>query len=274
VRASQTSSQPSRRKADAVDHTGPVTDTLFASGWASCGCPTTVLPDGCVDVVWVHGELVVAGPATTAVQVPASLGEQPFGVRLRTGAVEAALGVPADVLRDVDVPLADLHGSRVGAKVQGRVARARRSGTRSGLQELAEQVAGLAVAGQPDLLVREAARRLTVPHTPLPQVARDLDISERQLRRRFTRSVGYGPRTRARVHRLQRVLARHERGPAMPLAELASAVGYADQAHMSREVRQLSGMTPRQLLASGARAAGERAESFKTCGRADHRVLT
>jgi AraC-like DNA-binding protein len=250
-----------------------VTDALFASGWASCGCPTVVLPDGCVDVVWVHGDLVVAGPATTAVPVPASLGEQPFGVRLRTGAVEGALGVPADVLRDVDVPFADLHGSKVGERVRGRVARARRSGTRAGLLELMEQVAGLAVAGQPDLLVREAARRLAVPGTVLLQVARDLDVSERQLRRRFARSVGYGPRMLGRAHRLQRILTRQERAPNMPLAELAAAAGYADQSHMSREVRQLSGMTPRQLLASGVRAAGEKAESFKTCGRADHRLL-
>lgn len=257
----------------AVDHTGAVIDALFASGWASCGCPTAVLPDGCVDVVWVNGELVVAGPATTAVPVPASVGEQPFGVRLRTGAVEGVLGVPADVLRDVDVPLADVHGSRAGARVQGRVARARRSGTRAGLRVLVEQLAGSAVAGQPDLLVREAARRLAVPGVLLPQVARDLDVSERQLRRRFARSVGYGPRMLGRVHRLQRVLTRHEQAPNMPLAELAAAAGYADQSHMSREVRQLSGTTPRQLLASGAKAAGEKAGSFKTCGSADHRLL-
>ncbi len=256
-----------------MDHTGPVIDPLFASGWVSCGCPTRVLPDGCVDVVWVHGGLVVAEPATTAVEVPASVGKRPFGVRWRTGAVEAALGVPADVLRDLDVPLADLHGPKIGATVQEPVARARRSGTRAGLRVLMTQVAGLAVAQQPDLLVREAARRLFVPDTLLSQVARDLDISERQLRRRFTRSVGYGPRTLARVHRLQQVLLRHERVPSMALAELSSAAGYADQAHMSREVRRLAGMIPRQLLASGARAAGERAGSFKTCGRSDHRLL-
>jgi AraC-like DNA-binding protein len=250
-----------------------VIDPLFASGWVSCGCPTTVLPDGCVDLVWVHGVLVVAGPATVAVPVPGSVGERPFGVRLRTGSVEAALGVPADVLRDVDVSLVDLYGSAVGSRVQERVARARRSGTRAGLRELVEQVAGLAVSREPDLLVREAARRLAVPRVVLPQVARDLDISERQLRRRFARSVGYGPRMLNRVHRLQQVLRRHERAPSMALAELSSAAGYADQAHMSREVRRLTGMTPRQLLASGARAAGEGAGSFKTCGRGDHRLL-
>lgn len=254
-------------------HTERVVAALFASAWASCGCPTTVLPDGCVDVVWVDGALVVAGPATTAVSVPASVEERPFGVRLRIGAAEAVLGAPADVLRDVDVPLTELHGSKVGAHAQARVARATRSDTRAGLRTLVEQLADLAVAEQPDLLVREAARRLAVPHSRLPQVARDLDVSERQLRRRFARSVGYGPRVLGRVQRLQRVLRCHERAPSVTLAELAGAAGYADQAHMSREVRHLSGMTPRQLLASGAHPAGERAGSFKTCGRGEHRLL-
>jgi AraC-like DNA-binding protein len=256
-----------------VDHTGPVVHALVTSAWVSCGCATTVLPDGCVDVVWLHGDLVVAGPTTAAVQVPPSGQERPFGVRLRTGAAEAALGVPANVLRDLHVPLAEVYGSNVGLRVQDRVARAQGSDTRAGLQALMKQVAGLAVAEQPDLLVHEAARRLAGPHALLPQVARDLDISERQLRRRFERSVGYGPRMLGRVRRLQQALARHERAPGMALAELASAAGYADQAHLSREVRQLSGMTPRQLLACGARAAGERAETFKTCTRGDHRIV-
>lgn len=214
----------------------------------------------------------MAGPATGAVPVPASVEGQAFGVRLRTGAVEAALGVPADVLRDIDVPLGELLGSTVGSTVRGRVALARLGGTRAGLRALVEQVAGLAVAAQPDLLVREAARRLADPRARLPQVACDLDISERQLRRRFARSVGYGPRTLGRVHRLQQVLALNEQVPGTALVDLSFAAGYTDQAHMSREVRRLSGVTPSQLLASGARPAGERAGSFKTCGRGDHRL--
>lgn len=256
-----------------LSHTGPVTDALFASVWASCGCSATVLPDGCVDVVWVHGEVVVAGAATGAMQVSASPEGQPFGVRLRTGAVEAAPGVPADVIRDLDVPLAELHGSAVGTRVRARVARARRSGTRAAMRVLAEEVDTLAVNGQPDLLVREAHRRLVSHEGRLSQVARDLAISERQLRRRFARSVGYGPRTLGRVHRVQQILALREQAPGTSLADLSSTAGYADQAHMTREVRDLTGLTPRQLLASGARAAGEKAETFKTCGRGEHSLL-
>lgn len=121
--------------------------------------------------------------------------------------------------------------------------------------------------------MREAVRRLAAAQARLPVVARDPGIGERQLRRRFERSVGYGWRAFLRVHRLQRALAVHERSPGISLADLSAAAGYADQAHMSREVRRLSGLTPMQLVDSGVRVAGEGAGSFKTCGRAEHRLI-
>ena len=242
---------------------------MLVGGWASCGCGTRVLPDGCLDVVWVHENLLVAGPATTPVLVPDWPDGQAFGVRLKVGAVEAALGVPADELRDLDVPLAALQGRRVS----DRVARAARGGARAGLRVLVGEIVAMARSDRPDLLVREAARRLQDPLARMPEVARELGLGERQLRRRFERSVGYGWRTFARVDRLQRTLLLHARSPDAPLSQLAVAAGYADQPHMSREVRSLSGLTPQQLIASGARPAGERSGSFKTCGQAAHRLL-
>jgi AraC-like DNA-binding protein len=35
----------------------------------------------------------------------------------------------------------------------------------------------------------------------------------------------------------------------VPLAVLASEAGYADQAHLAREVRRLSGQSPTELIA-------------------------
>ncbi len=71
-------------------------------------------------------------------------------------------------------------------------------------------------------------------------------VSERRLRRRFVQAVGYGPATYLRVSRFQRAvaLAPHVRG----LAALAAAAGYADQAHLSRDCRALTGLTPRRYF--------------------------
>ena len=84
--------------------------------------------------------------------------------------------------------------------------------------------------------------------------------------RRFARAVGYGPATLVRVQRFQRFLGLAEREPASPLGRLAAEAGYADQAHLTRECRRLSGLSPAALLAAGATPAGEKSDRFKPRG--------
>jgi AraC-like DNA-binding protein len=71
-------------------------------------------------------------------------------------------------------------------------------------------------------------------------------VSERRLRRRFVQAVGYGPATYLRVSRFQRAVALAPHVPG--LAALAAAAGYADQAHLSRDCRALTGLTPRHYF--------------------------
>jgi AraC-like DNA-binding protein len=47
---------------------------------------------------------------------------------------------------------------------------------------------------------------------------------------------------------MQRALALARTGT--PLAEAAARAGYADQAHLTREVRELAGVPPTRLLGS------------------------
>jgi transcriptional regulator GlxA family with amidase domain len=69
-------------------------------------------------------------------------------------------------------------------------------------------------------------------------------VSERQLNRRMLTAVGYGPKLFARVARLRRLVEL----PVDWLAARALAAGYANQAHMSDEVRRLTGATPVRFL--------------------------
>ncbi|WP_318307196.1 helix-turn-helix domain-containing protein [Amycolatopsis solani] len=75
-------------------------------------------------------------------------------------------------------------------------------------------------------------------------------IGERRLRRRFVQAVGYGPATYLRVSRFQRAVALAPRSSS--LAALAVAAGYSDQAHLSRECRALTGLTPRAYFRLGS----------------------
>jgi transcriptional regulator GlxA family with amidase domain len=86
--------------------------------------------------------------------------------------------------------------------------------------------------------------RLLDPRQRLEQLARQLGFSERQLRRRFQTSVGYGPKTVQRVLRLRRFAACAQ----ADLARSALIAGYSDQAHLTRECSRLTGLSPTQFL--------------------------
>jgi transcriptional regulator GlxA family with amidase domain len=89
-----------------------------------------------------------------------------------------------------------------------------------------------------------------------------VDLSERQLRRRFETAVGYGPKRFGRILRFQRLLDLvHTRGARIRWAELAVEAHYADQPHMINECLALAGMSPTALPAgmsvSSNTAAGD-----------------
>jgi AraC-like DNA-binding protein len=205
-----------------------------------------VLPDGCIDVIWTGSEPPrVVGPATGPVIVELPPGSALLGVRFRPGCAPPCLGAPASELLDREVPLADLWG-RVADSLSQRVLDQPSIAARFAAIE--EQVrARLGSARAQDQLAAAAVAWLARhPGGRVERLAGELGVSPRQLQRRFAAAVGYGPKTFQRVARLQRLLALGERsaGARMGLTQLALAAGYADQAHMTREVRALTGRTP------------------------------
>ncbi len=78
------------------------------------------------------------------------------------------------------------------------------------------------------------------------ELAAELGWSPRRLIDRFRDHVGLPPKAAARVIRLDRAVSALRTG-APRIAEVAAACGYADQAHLARELRELGGVTPGQL---------------------------
>ena len=95
---------------------------------------------------------------------------------------------------------------------------------------------------------RAATRICRDPRIDVETVAREQVVSRRQLERDFQRWIGTSPRHLTQVARLQQVARRSRREPS--LAAIAADTGFADQAHMSRVVRGLTGMTPSVFLRS------------------------
>jgi AraC-like DNA-binding protein len=211
---------------------------------------TLVLPDACSDLIWEPGRgAYVAGPDTGPFRTVMKAGAVVIGVRFRPSAGGPALGVPLSELRDQRVDLSDLRrrdASRLPGTLDPDTAATR----------ALELAAALVTDGDPDPAATRATVLLADPRTRAEDVAAEIGLSMRQLRRRCHAVVGYGPKTLQRVLRFRRFVARIDAGspagqagvhPGHDLAALAAEAGYADQAHLTRECRALAGLTPAAL---------------------------
>ena len=209
------------------------------------GEPVRIIPDGCVDVFWCRSAGArIAGPDTRHWFSTPGTDERIVGVRLRPGAGGPALELPLSELRDRRVALEDLNPAlarSLATSDDPDVVAAR----------LAALVAQLINARPPDGVVQAAAARLCDSRARVDRLADDLGFSDRQLRRRFDAAVGYGPKTLQRVLRLRRFLG----GPRTGIAMAAIDVGYADQAHLTRECRALTGLAPTDWITARGRTS-------------------
>jgi AraC-like DNA-binding protein len=188
-----------------------------------------VLPDGHADVLlYGSGEVQLVGVYDHVALPVLPPGTMIRGIRLRPEAVAAAFRVDASELRNLTLPGEDVIGSRDARALHDDHA-----------------VDAWIRSIEPDR--RTAAAIELLQTEPIDRVAERLGVSSRQLQRSIVRNVGLTPKTLQRVMRLQRFLDSADRGDA--LAAASADAGYADQSHLTREVRALSGLTPARLLA-------------------------
>ncbi|MFV2103234.1 helix-turn-helix domain-containing protein [Micromonospora sp. LOL_024] len=220
--------------------TGLAGATLWTSTAPARATSSRVLPDGCLDLLWSsRAGLLVAGPDRTAFLSASAPRERWVGLRLPPGVGPAVLGVPAVEVRDRRVPLGDLWGDRAVAALADRAA----ADAEAVLVEVA--ACRLRAAGGPDPLGARVTAALAAGAT-VAATAVEVGLDPHALLRRSRHLFGYGPKTLARILRLRRALALARGGVA--LAEVASRAGYADQAHLTRDTRALTGLPPTTLL--------------------------
>jgi len=204
-----------------------------------------ILPDGCSDLIWEQGTgASVAGPDTgpfTAAE-PAP-GAVIVGVRFRPAAGGQVLGMPLSELRDQRVPLADvLPGQAASSRLDAGMSPTEAAAS------LLDLTGRLVTDSAADHAIAHAATLLRDPAARTEEVAGLVGLSERQLRRRSHAAAGYGPKTLQRVLRFQRFVRLLDASPVLPdLADAAVRTGYADQPHLTRECRALSGQAPAAL---------------------------
>ena len=222
---------------------------------AAPGVPDAIIPDGRIELIvhyggafWRHRtrdtpirqpSLLLVGQMIEPVVLAPEGWSGVAAIRLKPAGARAVLGFAASevagrfVELDAVFPsaralidrLASAHDDE--ARIVTLEAWLRRVVRRSPRPEVDAAVAAI---------VRSSGR------APIDRVAARSGLGVRQLERHFDEDVGLGPKTFARIVRLQAALQRIRQGRS--LSDVALACGYYDQAHMARDFRELAAMSP------------------------------
>lgn len=207
-------------------------------------------------------EALVIGPQTRALYSHPNKPASCLRLRLAHGAARPLLGVPAALLTDRVIRLADLPG--VAAQLAGELIELTADEIFQFLEDtLPQRISEDAIRrAQREILHSAVAALSAQPNgRSMRALAAELAVSERQLRNLFTAGIGVSPKHFARIDRLRRILAQARNSPSSQLAsstgnyepttslaQLAADNGYFDQSHMTADFRTLMGVPPSSFL--------------------------
>lgn len=192
-----------------------------------------------------RANVVVQGPLTTRRTYPHRAGATYLGVRFRPGYSPGLPDYSPHELRDASGQLPALWKQRAGSLAERLV-----DGCLEQRGRLLSELLHAHISPRPGSQhVGVALARLEAAGGSLEvaELCAELDVSPRRLERLFRAHVGVAPKRVASIIRVRKVVEAVE--TCMPLTLVALRLGYADQAHMSREVRRVLGTTPGALLA-------------------------
>lgn len=111
-----------------------------------------------------------------------------------------------------------------------------------------------------------AVRQLSAePTRPVSDIATGLGVSHGYLDRQFSEQVGLSPRTLARILRMRRLLEVIDVYGSVGWADKAAELGWFDQAHLIRDFKRHTGVTPSEYL-SAQRSTYDRTEAASSAG--------
>lgn len=233
---------------------GPELADIVECIWTANGersLPFRILPDGCMDIVFDftappdRGGSVIGAMRRVRLAAPQQRVDF-LGVRFRPGGMTACFRLDA-------APFTDKRIDLVAVWPQARVIWNRLGETPAPARPamLEAQLRALRNT-KPDALVSHCVRSIEAAggRLRMAHLERATAVNARLIERRFAAHVGISPKRLARVVRFKTAMAMIGRGRA-DWAALAVDCGYADQPHLVREFKELSGLTPVEAASVG-----------------------
>jgi AraC-like DNA-binding protein len=231
----------------------PFVDYYWIVRWDLCGQPPyeqTILPHPNVHLVFEASGAGIYGVDRSLFTRLLSGRGKAVGVRFRAGCFRPFWGAPISQLSDRVVPGVRVFGplaektrqAIMCAETDAEMTSHAESLLFSGLPErdpVAEQIAGLVALITSDSSLRRVG-----------QLAAASDLSVRSLQRMFGDYVGVSPKWVMRRARLHEAALRADSGEPVDWTALAADLGYADQAHLTRDFTTTIGVPPSRYAAA------------------------
>ncbi|MBV8458213.1 MAG: AraC family transcriptional regulator, partial [Acetobacteraceae bacterium] len=198
---------------------------------------------------FAEGTGFYSGPSASHVVTETDGAQTGAMVMLTLPGARRLLGRPLGELGDRLTDPADVLGPGVVGEMTGRLTEARSEGERVAILEQAVARRFADGRGAPREL-EWAWQRLeaSAGRVQISTLARELGCSRKHLTVRFRQEFGIAPKLFARILRFHHAIRLLDREPPPNWAELAAMCGYADQAHLTREVHAFTGSPPAAFL--------------------------
>jgi AraC-like DNA-binding protein len=196
--------------------------------------------DDCGTVRRTSGAVLEGAPSRARV-IDTNLTRSLISVDFTLGGAAAFFRAPLVEARDELVPLDDVWPCD-GRQLRNRLLQASSPEMKCRVLEDA-LLAHFDYRDAPDGAVAAAATLLE-RGTSIDDAASRIGVSRRTLVRRFQASTGLTPKRFARVRRLQRVVGSVPASHDVDWCDVAAVHGFADQAHLVHDFRELAGISP------------------------------
>jgi AraC-like DNA-binding protein len=215
-----------------------------------------VVPDGCIDIIFNLGDSLhvtnghdafMVGAMRQPLIVRISGRVQMLGIRFKPGGARTFFNFPLCEATDLSVPIGSVWSD--GNSLRERVLEAPTTVERIRLLDrlLTDR---MAASPQFDGRIARAVSLIneTNGQTSIRSLENELNISSRQLERKFKEHVGLTPKVLGRVLRFQKTVAALRRSPRVDWSDLVFDGGFFDQPYFIHEFKSLSGLTPSAYL--------------------------
>lgn len=248
---------------------------LLACAWTAK--PTgrhRLTPDACIDLLWLSsGGLILCGPERTAWEFELPSDVVAVGVRFRPGVAPTLLGFDASEVGDRLVPLAGFVGDAAASELDDRI---RACSTLAGSRDelVAWVLARFGQYANEPFAEAVLAHLEAEPQASQGEIASIVGLSVRQTHRRSLRAFGYGTATLARLLRFQRFLAMAQQDDGTTsVGVLGARAGYADQSHLTRDCRAITGLGVSAFLADYFPTFPDMSDMYKTATSSVARIM-